>query len=163
VFFSVTSVFAGEAVLSWTANAAPDLAGYVLYYKDDSNSLPLTKTQFTQKIVLPANLINYTKTGLTEGTHRFALTAFDASANESGLSVVVQKVISSSVLAETTPGQEETNAGGGGCGMVFPKTGNKPPGPGDATILLLLLITGSMLLIKKTFQTNRSRHRFPLT
>ncbi|MEC4677645.1 MAG: hypothetical protein VST69_02680, partial [Nitrospirota bacterium] len=109
---STTSVLAEQAVLSWFPNTAPDLAGYVLYYKDDSNSLPLTKTQFTEKIVLLANQTNYTKTRLSKGTHYFALSAFDTSANESDLSVVVQKTTLSSVFAETTPGQQGANAGG---------------------------------------------------
>ncbi len=160
--FAATSVLAEQAVLSWAQNTETDLAGYVLYYKDDSNRLPLTKTQFTEKIVLLASQTNYIKTELTEGTHYFALSAFDTSANEGDLSVVVQKVTSSSVFAETTPGQKGTNAGGGGCGMVFPKTGSKPPGPGDAAVMLFLFTTAFMLLIKKAFQS-ASPHPSTLT
>ncbi|NOY84011.1 MAG: fibronectin type III domain-containing protein [Nitrospirae bacterium] len=160
--FAATPVLAEQAALSWSPNTAPDLAGYVLYYKDDSNGLPLTKTQFTEKIVLLASQTNYTKTGLTEGTHYFALSAFDTSANESDLSVVVQKTTLSSVFTETTPGQKGTTAGGGGCGMVFPKTESKPPGPGDAAIMVFLFTAACILLIKKTLQTV-SRHRFALT
>lgn len=158
---SATSVLAEQAALSWFPNTAPDLAGYVLYYKDDSNGLPLTKTQFTEKIVLLANQTSHTKTGLTEGTHYFALSAFDTSANESDLSAVVQKTTLSSVFAETTPGQQGTNAGGGGCGMVFPKTESKSPGPGDAAVMLFLFTASCILLIKKAFQA-ALRHHCPL-
>lgn len=96
VFLFTGPVFAEQVILSWFANTEPDLAGYVLYYKDDSNSFPLTKTQFTQKIEIPANQTSYTKIGLGDGTHRFALTAFDVASNESNLSAVVQKTISAS-------------------------------------------------------------------
>ncbi len=152
---STTPVFAGQAILSWSSNTAPDLAGYVLYYKDDSNNLPLTKMQFTQKIVISAGQTNYTKMGLIEGTHRFALTAFDTSSNESGLSVVVQKTVSPS----SAQNAEEAMGGGGGCGIVFPTSGGngKPPGPGDAAGMLLLFGTSVLLLIKKAFQTNLQR------
>ncbi|VAX27765.1 hypothetical protein MNBD_NITROSPIRAE01-114, partial [hydrothermal vent metagenome] len=32
--FAATPVLAEQAALSWSPNTAPDLAGYVLYYKD---------------------------------------------------------------------------------------------------------------------------------
>ncbi|GEM_PF-2516524 len=151
VVLSVSPVLGGQAVLSWFPNAEPDLAGYVLYYKDDSNNLPLTKTQYTEKIVISGQQTGYTKTGLGDGTHRFALTAFDSASNESGLSEVVYKILPSSQVLRDEP----TTGGGGGCGLVLPRSGGSPPaGPGDAAEMLILCSVLFILFLKKAFRAD---------
>ncbi len=162
------AAFAGQAVLSWFSSDAQDLAGYVLYYKDNSNNFPLTKTRFTRKIILSANQLSFTMEDLSEGAHDFALTAFDDSSNESALSVVVRKMILAEevVLSETGSSQpNESSSGGGsggGCGRVSPMNRNALSGPQDAAGMLAVVGSLALLFIKKNIKTLATKSRDPI-
>ena len=82
--------FAGVAILTWDPNTEPDLAGYNVHYGTVSG---------TYSVVANAgNTATYTVTGLGVGTYYFAVTAYDTSGNESGVSNEVSKSV-----VDTTP------------------------------------------------------------
>jgi hypothetical protein len=92
-----TSATAGQAVLIWDPNSETDLAGYKVYIGTASST-------YTQ--VLDVGLTGspdtpqYIISGLIEGTtYFFAVTAYDASFNESTLSREVTKTIPDLPLA----------------------------------------------------------------
>lgn len=66
-------------VFSWNANTEPDLAGYKVYWDDDASSVPYAHS------VVVGNVLTKSVT-LTAGLYWAALTAFDATGNESGYS-----------------------------------------------------------------------------
>ena len=74
------------AEISWAANAEPDLAGYKIYHG--------TSSGVYHESVDVGNVLTYVWSGLPYGANYFAVTAYDTSANESGLSAEVVKVIS---------------------------------------------------------------------
>ncbi|NKE71371.1 fibronectin type III domain-containing protein [Candidatus Manganitrophus noduliformans] len=84
LFFSMT-VFAGDATLTWSANAESDLAGYRVYFGTASRtygpSINVGKTT------------SYTLTGLANQTYFFAVTAYDTAGNESSFSAEVTKTL----------------------------------------------------------------------
>jgi len=81
---------AGDAILTWAPNTEPDLAGYNLHYGTVSG---------TYSVVANAgNATTYTVTGLGVGIYYFAVTAYDTSGNESGVSNEVSKSV-----VDTTP------------------------------------------------------------
>ncbi len=91
---SMTTVEAGEAILSWdppTTNAdgtpLTDLAGYKVYRGMVSgvySAIPFDV----------GNVTSYTFSGLSEGTtYYYAITAYDASGNESAYSNEVNKTM----------------------------------------------------------------------
>lgn len=148
------TAFAQNATLAWLANNEPDLGGYYLYYKDSTDSLPLTKTRFTERINI-GDTTSYKKTGLAPGKHSFALTAFDTSLNESGLSVVVTKTVSSSDAGAGSGSGSSDLGSAGGCGAISSKSG-KPPGPGDsAGMLSLIFMMWVLLFIRKIGKKHR--------
>lgn len=79
----------GSAILTWTADAAPDLAGYKVYVGTQSGLYTLPGSPFTIGLVT-----SYTITNLPSGqTYFFALSAYDNAGNESPLSNEVSKSI----------------------------------------------------------------------
>lgn len=84
----------GTAALSWSAptqntdgSALSDLAGYYVYHGTSPGSL-------TMAVELRGNSVtNYTFNALANGTHYFAISAFNASGVESALSGVGSKTI----------------------------------------------------------------------
>jgi hypothetical protein len=77
-----------NAVLTWNANTEPDLAGYRVYFGQQSGLY--TSTQ-ALGIVTTTTLLNTAFNN--DGTWRFAISAFDTSNNESALSTIVTKRI----------------------------------------------------------------------
>jgi RHS repeat-associated protein len=78
------SGMAGDSVVSlgWTANSESDLAGYKVYVSTDNGATWSTGTN-----VAGSSLTSHTVSGLTNGvSYRFAVTAVDASGNESAKS-----------------------------------------------------------------------------
>ena len=102
-----TSVFAGQATLSWISagkNAdgtyLTDLAGYKIYYGTELGNYLNT--------IEVGNVTSYQINNLTdERTHFFAVTAYDTSGNESGFSQEIVKFIRSSPTPyDSTAGSE---------------------------------------------------------
>lgn len=78
---------AGSATLSWTLNSETDLAGYKIYI----GTSPGSYTYPGSPMVI-GRIDSYAITGLPIGqTYYFAISAFDDSGNESGLSAEVSK------------------------------------------------------------------------
>ncbi|MFQ5598234.1 MAG: hypothetical protein ACE5GK_09315 [Nitrospiria bacterium] len=123
--------------MSWSANNESDLAGYYLYYKDDSDSKPLTKVYKTLKIDM-GNRTSYTHTRLAPGNHYFALSAYDRASNESALSVVVLKTVFPAPSQPESPKAVPPQEASGGCGLVDTHHGN-PSGPEDSAGMLVLI------------------------
>jgi hypothetical protein len=88
---SVTSVLAADVTLAWNANPEPTLTGYKVYYGTSSRSYGV--------FISAGNVTSYRVTGLSSGTYYFAVTAYDASGNESGLSNEISATISSTPVA----------------------------------------------------------------
>ena len=79
----------GSASLSWTLNSEPDLAGYKIYVGTAAGLYTYPGSPFVVGLTG-----NYTITGLPVGqTYFFAISAFDSSGGESGLSSEVSKSI----------------------------------------------------------------------
>ena len=79
----------GSATLSWTLNSEPDLAGYKIYVGTTAGLYNYPGSPFVVGLTG-----SYTITGLPVGqTYFFALSAFDYSGGESGLSSEVSKSI----------------------------------------------------------------------
>ena len=72
------AVFAANVRTSWSSNTESDLAGYKLYYGVGSRNYGSSLNV--------GNVTSYVVTGLSAGTYYFAVTAYDSSGNESGLS-----------------------------------------------------------------------------
>ncbi|HET9845966.1 MAG TPA: hypothetical protein VFQ02_09450 [Nitrospira sp.] len=84
-----TSPGTGSAILSWTSNGEADLAGYKLYVGTAPGQYTYAGSPFVIGL-----MGSYTISGLPMGqTYYFALSAFDSSGNESGLSSEVSKSI----------------------------------------------------------------------
>lgn len=82
-----------QAVLSWTANKEPDLAGYVLYQDG---------TKLRQ-----VNGSTYTVSGLTNGqTYTFAVSAIDTSGNESARSAAVTVIPTDRISVVAIPNMD---------------------------------------------------------
>jgi chitinase len=104
VFFSVLLVAllisvwarAEQVTLAWDANTELDLAGYKVHYGTASGS-------YTTSVDVH-NIITYTVTGLTAGQkYYFAVTAYNASNNESGYSNQVSYSVPAPNGAPATP------------------------------------------------------------
>jgi hypothetical protein len=84
--------FAESVSLSWDTNSEPDLAGYKVYYKADSPSLPFDGAGALEGTspVDAHNLTTATITGLDlSRTHYFAVTAYNTTGLESDYSNIV--------------------------------------------------------------------------
>lgn len=75
--------------MSWTSNSEADLAGYKLYVGTAPGHYAYAGSPFVIGL-----MGSYTVSGLPMGqTYYFAISAFDSSGNESGLSSEVSKSI----------------------------------------------------------------------
>lgn len=79
------SLHAADLALAWDANTEPDIAGYKIYYGKVSGTYDHS--------VNVGNVVQFTVTGLTNGTWYFAVTAENTSNLESGFSNEVSAVI----------------------------------------------------------------------
>lgn len=83
---------AGRATLAWDANTEADLAGYKVYVGTASGQYgPPVDVGLTATPTAPTHDVE----PLEDGTYFFAVTAYDASGNESGFSNEVSKSIDS--------------------------------------------------------------------
>jgi fibronectin type 3 domain-containing protein len=83
---------ARDITLAWDANPEPDVAGYRIYYKANSSSLPLDGTGAAEggSPIDVGNQATATLTGLPDGDiYYFAVTAYDTEGLESPISNVV--------------------------------------------------------------------------
>ena len=77
----------GNVTLTWTANRESDLAGYKIYIGTASGTYSFPGSPFEAGTVT-----RYTVAGLPKGqTYVFAISAYDSTGNESGLSAEVSK------------------------------------------------------------------------
>ena len=77
----------GNVTLTWTANRESDLAGYKIYIGTASGAYSFPGSPF-----VAGTVTSYTVAGLPKGqTYVFAVSAYDSTGNESGLSVEVSK------------------------------------------------------------------------
>ncbi len=163
LFFNASIVFAGDAVLSWDANTEADLAGYKVYHGTASGDYGIP--------IDIGNQTTYTVSGLDLGEHYFAVSAYDTSGNESGVSTEVSKIFSTT--SGTLPGETSlgdtmqftaASGGGGGCGLIRPGD-DQPSGPEDSAemmgmIALMLLIVFKKWLKASTRETPLSEELF---
>lgn len=99
---SCLPVYGATVDLTWNANLEPDISGYKVYFGNTS------RTYGTPVDV--GNNTAYTLNGLSDGTYFFAVTAYDASMNESPFSSEVSKVISNASADTAPPVISQTNA-----------------------------------------------------
>ncbi|MFD0679585.1 MULTISPECIES: S-layer homology domain-containing protein [unclassified Paenibacillus] len=87
----------GKAALTWTANNEQDLAGYKVYVSSDGGA-------HWNPAVNAGNVTSFTVAGLTNGTtYHLAITAYDATGNESQKTAAVTAVPRSSETPDRTP------------------------------------------------------------
>lgn len=85
LFLSCLPLIAGDVSLAWDPSTSDGVVGYKVYYGNASGSYDSFHTITNQS--------SYTVTNLATGTYYFAVTAFDASGNESGFSNEVTDVV----------------------------------------------------------------------
>jgi hypothetical protein len=114
-FFAVTQSYSMVVTLQWDANTEPDLAGYMVYYKQVSSGPPYNGTGATEgnSPIDVDNTTTCTVTALIDGvTYFFVVTAYDTEDLESDYSNEV------ATSPEPTAPESATGAGGdagGGC------------------------------------------------
>jgi len=102
-FLAAADLFAGEVMLSWTANREADLSGYHLYYGKSSR-------RYGSPIKL-GKTTTYTVTKLDTGdSYYFALTAVDTAGNESGYSGEIKAVAKASPSSPSAAEPAQTAA-----------------------------------------------------
>lgn len=143
-------VYAGQTTLAWDANTDPAVAGYMVYYGQNSGN-------YSGKADA-GNKASYTVAALMDGrTYYYAVTAYDASRAESGFSNEASSTISTSgsaSVATPTGGNSATGGGGGGGGCVVGVGGTGAPM--DPTFPALLLAAGFFLVSRKKFYNSAS-------
>lgn len=100
-FSSARFAQASTVTFRWNANTEPDLAGYRLYY---GNS-PRTQTAYSNTVPIQNRTATSWQLSLPAGVYYFALTAYDFSGNESGLSVEVMAEVPDSTSPPGKPGR----------------------------------------------------------
>ena len=78
LLFSLPAL-AGTISISWTASASTTVTGYKVYVGTSSRT-------YTAPPIVIGNVLNYRITNLANGTYYIAVTAYDASGNESDFS-----------------------------------------------------------------------------
>jgi len=103
--FKVFPQDSGLILLSWSPNTEKDLAGYKIYYSSEASGYTGTDANQGPSPIIVTTIDTFLVTGLSIGkTYRFALSAFDLSTNESGLSKVDSTILTGiSKLPNSTP------------------------------------------------------------
>ena len=94
LFSPLVTASAENVTLSWDPSPTPDVAGYKVYYKENSPSLPFDGVGLAEgpSPVDVGNQLSATLTGLPENsTFFFAVTAYDAAGYESSYSNLTVK------------------------------------------------------------------------
>ena len=126
---------AADVTLAWDTNIESDLEGYGVYFRRGSSGPPYDLFGYVSADELgDANSPTFTITGLqSDATYYFAVTAYDASGNESAYSAPVCAQIGDVVTACASSGSPAppssssaagsgTSSGGGGGGGCFIQT-----------------------------------------
>lgn len=127
---------AADVTLAWDANAEGDLEGYGVYFSRGSSGPPYDLFGYVSVDELSnANSPAFTVTGLQSGaTYYFAVTAYDASGNESAYSAPVCAQVGDVTTpcassgstpppsSESAAGSGTSSGGGGGGGGCFIQT-----------------------------------------
>ena len=105
-FLSVQATcFAYDLKLAWDANTEPDIAGYNVYYKEDSSSLPFNGIGSTEG-ASPINVHDQTTTTISgldpSRTYYIAVTAYNTSGLESPYSNIVTSLPVNNPPPDTT-------------------------------------------------------------
>lgn len=97
MFACVGSALAADSVLTWNANTEADLAGYKIFFAPQACTAqgPLAPLVVNGAPVVLGRVTTYRHVGIPaiDGTMCWEINAFDASANESGRSNRVSKVV----------------------------------------------------------------------
>lgn len=124
---------AADATLSWYPSNDPTVFGYKIHYG-------MTSGSYGHSINV-GNQTTYTVSGLGNGTYYFAVTAYDASGNQSAFSNEASKTFTGVQASDTS-----SSSGGnvsGGCGMIFPVDhdgGSTPRLPMDFVLLTAVML-----------------------
>ena len=99
IAMSISPVYAGEAILTWTASTTnedgsplTDLAGYKIHHAFQSYTTqgipdePPTIIYPTGVSIIPGSKVTFIHTGLKEATHYYRVTILDEAGNESDFS-----------------------------------------------------------------------------
>jgi len=86
--WAFSQAIAADVSLTWGPSISPDITGYNVYFGNSS------RTYGTPISI--GNQTAYTVSGLSAGTHYFAVTALDVDGNESDFSNEISQVIGSS-------------------------------------------------------------------
>ncbi len=89
----------GQVLLTWTPNKEKDLGGYKVYYSTALTGFTGNDANEGPSPIIVSTIDTMLITGLTGGkTYRFALSAFDLSTNESGLSNEVSLTLDTTAM-----------------------------------------------------------------
>ncbi len=89
----------GNVLLTWTPNNEKDLGGYKIYYSSSATGYTGNDAIEGPSPIIVSTIDTMLITGLTGGkTYRFALSAFDLSTNESGLSNEVSLTLDTTAM-----------------------------------------------------------------
>ena len=143
--------YAAQAELAWNPNSEGDLQGYGVYYQKGSDGPPYELFGYVTTAEMDdPQAPSVAVTGLEQdATYYFAVTAFDASGNESAYSSSVCAQVGTVVVpcaAEDGSGSDspasaaaagsDSGGGGGGC---FIQSATVPTGTADAGIAASVL------------------------
>jgi len=114
LLLSAAPLFAGEIALSWdppTTNTddsvLTDLAGYKIYHGSNPRATEDYTAFVDVGLILPSadGSVHFTLTGLSDGVHYVALTAYNSSGYESDYSNEANMTVESAMPPDTTPPQ----------------------------------------------------------
>jgi len=150
--YPLNSSYALDITLAWDANTEPDLAGYLIYYGLESSDsydgvgaadgdspidMPLDQDEDPDP-----NVMQFTVYDLPEGTHVFAVTAYNLKDLQSDYSNEVIAASGTSDEPSTPPPQPQVSTSGGGGGGCFIATATcEPNAPREMIFLSLILLS----------------------
>ena len=126
-----TSVLSAEVTLAWDPNSEPDLGGYGVYFRKDTQEGPPYDYDLADYITL-ADLANiyapsFVVSGLDKGVrYYFVATAYDTAGNESTFSNVVCADVGDTITPCPDSASRASGGGGGGCFISASSEANVP-------------------------------------
>jgi len=101
LFCGCGTALAADVSLAWDASLSTDITGYKVYIGNSSRNYTTT--------IQIGNQTTYTATNLSNGTYYFAVTAYDASGNESDFSNEVSQTIGTTTCTCDINGDTSVN------------------------------------------------------